>query len=1589
MHCLNIKNKQVAATLQECTELLDGMDGVAYQALANNEGLPLDRVPIGDSSAGLDAESLLYKALLDYYGGDAEMAKIVRMKTLTDDFRTRFAGSNQKDKNGEPTLDYLISHGELQPREGNRSKELAEVLHQIYPEIQIGNITNPNVRGQAKVEAERAGYVLLNVLNEKQDTLPHEYAHHYIAWFHETPIVQRGIKMFGSDEALVQAIGSNSVKALKWYNRLFNWIKGVFNHKQRVLNELTSNFLSGKELGETSAITGIYSQEAIDLSSLGEMQIIPESVPTLIVDENGNVIVEGNNRTQRQAEQEQEESLTRPVDEETLNKIHNVLETIKNRMRSRIKTLRYAKKQDKTVIEQTEKLLKSLDMMDSAEAIIQVMDNTANNLTDALQKATEIYNRVKESERQHIPMTVTFDEIDLLQKGYLDFYKDIEEKLNQLLNSTDQSFWQAIPSQKIQKQLKSQFQKIAETYINLNNTVVSIQNSMANNAFINYATEQGSWSVDSLSKVLTGQSDAVDINLWDEKYGMSQFSSSELVQIIVNQIAQAKIDVDDAELKIGRELVALMKKCDKKKLHLLYEKDEKGRRTAFFVRKENYGAHFHQYRAFLRKMADDLGFQDIPLDEVVSRLDTEQSKYWYRKINEWDAKYTIRRFKPGYYTLLNELSVETRKQRDIINLEIQQIYEAANAIDEDGFPHREMLNEEQYAALLSAERRRKNLASAYNLDGTPKRGQDLESALELQKYNKIVREKLLYKPNLEKWKAARAKAKRELSPEQFKIWDERNSIEHIKSEFWDDVKQLASKNTNDTIKKLQKERNELLSLYRRQDGSIDATNMPSSLKKAIVKLDKKIAKERKAVATKSGKSHIEDIGEWKVQPEFYEQYELHKDDVTWLQLNTWYDKEAKKRKPQSFWCRLYPKDTNKYVSFEPTSTWSELDPNSPFLDERFRQYADRGENRIPNPAYFNNSSQYEQVMADPNLKALYERLLQVMKESNDKLYFLRYRNNYLMPQIEGDALDRMKKDGNFFERFGYTIMDRVITKDTDMEYNTAAERTNSGARNNLIPTRFLKLLDDPNTITSDIVGAVIKYYRMAENFKKMSELAPKLNVELARVGNLKFQNDKDGLESRVYSKLADYINQQVYETHEDPIETEVTIKGKKVKINWSKGIDGLIKYTRLCGIAHNLPVLLTSIMTAKWQEFLTAQQGVYFDNKDIRQAAKCLALDLGHAAANIGSSLNKSKPLCFLELMQCTRRNAKTFDRLHMSRVARFLYQHFWYGGYEMSDYAIKGEVALACAFAYRYDGTSTSGEFRRKIEFITKYGKEEGLRRWNAATVTFYDAYEMKDGNLVLKEQYKAAAEKIRKVVQTTIKQQGTIIDSQLTDLDASWAEATLIGKLILIFRAWIIVALQSKFITKLNYNYSTHGVQEASYPAAWHALLRMFNPAKLRELQEFAHDNWKEIDIYEKSCLKRVALELFVGGIMFSLFSWFFLQPWADDDPDNWWKQEVAYVGMRTALENRTNLIPVEAFKLFKSPTAAWSITENFITSLTQMFADDADMTVTSGAYQGFSRRERAIWKATPFGKWIENADPQSKREYQRNMEIFSFGL
>jgi hypothetical protein len=115
--------------------------------------------------------------------------------------------------------------------------------------------------GQAIIEDvdSMKGKILIDLVNQRIDTIPHEYAHFFIAKFRNSAIVKEAIKKWGSEEALVQSIGEQAVKqegeAWGWWKSFVEWIKKQFSKlsdldKQELTNILTDAFLTGTDISE-------------------------------------------------------------------------------------------------------------------------------------------------------------------------------------------------------------------------------------------------------------------------------------------------------------------------------------------------------------------------------------------------------------------------------------------------------------------------------------------------------------------------------------------------------------------------------------------------------------------------------------------------------------------------------------------------------------------------------------------------------------------------------------------------------------------------------------------------------------------------------------------------------------------------------------------------------------------------------------------------------------------------------------------------------------------------------------------------------------------------------------------------------------------------------------------------------------------------------------------------------------------------------------------------------------------------------------------------------------------------------------------
>jgi len=202
---------------------------------------------IGDFS-DLERESIeleikqLKEEIADVESGKTQLSSIANFYETT--------VTNVLKKNGYKLV-------EITDEYGNKWNEIDVTKDSAKQDILLQKDKSGNIVGQANIKAMT---VLFDKNRMSDDTIYHEYAHHYIAWNRDTPIVQEAIKKWGSEEALVQAIGEQSLKqkgqAWEWFKKFMAWLKGDINKlskldAEKLKNVLTDAFLTRQDLSQS------------------------------------------------------------------------------------------------------------------------------------------------------------------------------------------------------------------------------------------------------------------------------------------------------------------------------------------------------------------------------------------------------------------------------------------------------------------------------------------------------------------------------------------------------------------------------------------------------------------------------------------------------------------------------------------------------------------------------------------------------------------------------------------------------------------------------------------------------------------------------------------------------------------------------------------------------------------------------------------------------------------------------------------------------------------------------------------------------------------------------------------------------------------------------------------------------------------------------------------------------------------------------------------------------------------------------------------------------------------------------------------
>ena len=226
MQCLNVKNKEVAALLEEYTNIL-GNENAAYYVLSENNGYGLDKAPNG-------ADSKLFSDLLSYYNGDKNKAILAKSKVYTDSFKNWFGdwlnvGSN---------IDYNFFEGYADDNTTN-GKLIRTLLDNYINPSDISEIVYNRFGTSGKYIADTKQLTIpvdeSEPLHTRRKVVAHELMHVATAKYCNAYIyLKDGLRNYSASDSYIKNLPKLTEEQIKSFDRLSEI-------KQQVVDYLNNN----------------------------------------------------------------------------------------------------------------------------------------------------------------------------------------------------------------------------------------------------------------------------------------------------------------------------------------------------------------------------------------------------------------------------------------------------------------------------------------------------------------------------------------------------------------------------------------------------------------------------------------------------------------------------------------------------------------------------------------------------------------------------------------------------------------------------------------------------------------------------------------------------------------------------------------------------------------------------------------------------------------------------------------------------------------------------------------------------------------------------------------------------------------------------------------------------------------------------------------------------------------------------------------------------------------------------------------------------------------------------------------------------
>lgn len=1603
--CPNFKNEEVAKEFEELKNATS--ESAAYHIWSQNNGNGIDKAPNGEPSK-------LFSDLLDHYNGDRVAAIQAKAKTFSKSFKDWFGESKVVDENGEPLADSSDNINQLESMQAyNNSKELldhmnsdmAKVLNDVANKINMqpvsieytdrplnetypeANYWTPAIydRNTNKIVVNRNGD--FSRYRSLENVLLHEIAHSITLESlasdteaaHELQTIQNeyakehtdhasqnvyefAAELFSNPEVIHNMFDFHANTGEKTIiQKLINWFKRLFGKNtthQDLINKIINNVI------EFNAYKTLEKRENMH-------DYIPDVLPAA-------------------SKREEIASIRlRAV-------FSDLVKTAENRMAS-LKYNVINEKFDRNENIRNDKLIASLNSIKNSITDVEGMDNIAKFLEGALNYTDNILYSLNEAENilNDIDEKITIahstnniDEINKLRTALDNFGAEYlyphESNLRNLYNELQTEFNSAVYRNALgNEEFENMINVISglvkefgsakmETRDNVGYKFKNIVKRTVEKYLREQMEEAKDPSVDNaLMNWLTFDG---DLN-WYHRYIATPVNSPNFViKLLRKAIGDVNAKTHKQVYAKYAELYAAAK--DTSDHMKLFERDTDGKKTGYLIRDRKYGVYRNKKYQWRKDWLKKHKLASV--DEL--KLNPDLWIQYQIDYNNFKSANVERKYTPEFYEIFANLSMEANMALSEVNTEIDNLLRPF--IDEyTKKPRYERMTEEEYERYLSLLERKRNLANPYDAitgELKPEGSIEYNIAMELTEANQKLMSGLKSKVNMEAFLAELEKMKqvKGYTPDGrytlYEAWLDRNTRWEFTDEFKNKISKQNKMDFGETYDRLYQARTNLLKLYRTDRYETDYIRMPQAVKDKIKELDIAMYNVRKKTGKKSSNTRLFKTELSQIVKDNGGKDALSPEDI-------WIDDKGV-RHYHSYVTTVKP-IRDKDMHRVPNNNWAETSEEAAYYNQNYDRNVPEAEQPKLSIKEYDNRKEFNAVSRDSNLMNLYNTILSIMDEANNKLTHSNYKNNYKLPQITGNIVNYIGGKGVVTGVRDYMMDGFAITPDDEL-HGVRTETRPNGTEINIMPTMYTTMLTDPSAGTNDLIGAIIKYYRMACNYENKKAIAPQLNLIDSIISKEGFINNKGYTVQAANSRLAEavhkYIGNQIYGRR--GAFGEITINGYKISLD--KVFRQFATWGRDIGLAWNLRSAISGGLAA-WSFYASdAFINKYINKRDFNTANAILTKELLtlKSLGQFGKTQSNNKMIGMLEYNGLTFNQEEDMSNTNRWRIGRMIQRIADpYSAFKAMSFLPNSVFTIATYLNYKLiqleDGEM---HFISENDFLENHFSSKSIEEkkaiYNTTRENLWNAYEIQDGIIKPKSKYtKYITANLEDEITSKLGNIASHAEGMVETEDKSGVYLNPALSTILMFRAFIPKNIENT-VSSMYWNYQTRELSmgtAAAYYYGWkygadNALIKFLrnvtgknSTEELKKLQT----KYPGVDVKKaiESYMKRFNSQILSYFLWLSFFNLFGL---GEDDDDYWFNNFMRLELKKISLEAGSRYNAMDVFGILNSVTPLTKTLTDLDRAFDpiQYFDERKYKKIKKGAYKGLYGWQKDFLKVIP---------------------------